>query len=84
MRHAANINTSDRLQKVLSVLSDYAWHGTFDIMSKTQLCAVGSAVSEIRANGVAVESRCIGRGRYQYKLLKEKGENHVSKGRINK
>ncbi|MBT9138754.1 MAG: hypothetical protein DDT31_01329 [Syntrophomonadaceae bacterium] len=71
MRHAAKLETSERLQKVLGVLSDYDWHGTYDIMSKTQLCAVGSAISELRANGKDIATQCVGRGRYQYQLLKK-------------
>jgi len=69
MRHAANLETSERLQKVLSVLFDGIWHSTFDIMSRTQLCAVGSAVSELRANGKDVVSRCVGSGKYEYRLF---------------
>ena len=68
MRHVANLATSKRLQRVLAVLSDGSWHGTFDIMQKTQLCAVGSAVSELRANRQGIESRCVGHGRYEYRL----------------
>jgi len=68
MRHAANIKTSERLQKVLSVLQDGCWHSTLDIMLKTSLCAVGSAVSELRVNGIDVESQCKGHGKYEYKL----------------
>lgn len=69
MRHAARIETSDRLQKVLNVLSDGQWHSTLDIMLKTYLCAVGSAVSELRANGYDIECRCVKHGRYEYKLI---------------
>jgi hypothetical protein len=68
MRHAASIGSSERLQKVLDVLQDRQWHSTLDIMLKTSLCAVGSAISELRANGIEVECRCAGKGRYEYKL----------------
>lgn len=72
MRHAAKIETSDRLQKVLNVLQDRKWHSTLDIMHQTYLCAVGSAISELRANGVSVECRCAGKGRYEYRLSDER------------
>jgi len=72
MRHAAQIETSERLQKVLDVLLDRQWHGTLDIMLKTSLCAVGSAISELRANGIDVECRCMGKGRYEYRLNSER------------
>ncbi|MBI5634883.1 MAG: hypothetical protein HZA15_15555 [Nitrospirae bacterium] len=72
MRHAAQIETSERLQKVLEVLQDRQWHGTFDIMMQTSLCAVGSAISELRANGIEVECRCAGKGRYEYRLNSER------------
>jgi hypothetical protein len=69
MRHAASIESSERLQKVLDVLQDRQWHSTLDIMQRTFLCAVGSAVSELRANGIEVECRCAGKGRYEYRLI---------------
>lgn len=72
MRHAANIGSSERLQKVLDVLQDRSWHSTFDIMILTSLCAVGSAISELRANGIEVECRCAGTGRYEYRLVSER------------
>ena len=74
MRHAAKLGTSTRLQKVMAVLEDGRWHGTFDIMSKTKLCAVGSAISELRANYKNIETRCIGQGLYEYKLCEHIGD----------
>ncbi len=71
MRHAAKIETSERLQRVLQVLQDGQWHSTLDIMKKTYLCAVGSAISELRANGIAVECRCVGQGKYEYRMVGE-------------
>jgi len=68
MRHAASIETSERLQRVLDVLQDRGWHSTLDIMQRTYLCAVGSAVSELRANGISVECRCAAKGKYEYRL----------------
>lgn len=72
MRHAAKIESSERLQRVLDVLQDRQWHSTLEIMQRTFLCAVGSAVSELRANGISVECRCVGQGRYEYRLNDER------------
>ena len=72
MRHAARIESSDRLQKVLDVLQDRQWHSSLDIMLKTSLVAVGSAISELRANGIEIECRCVGKGRYEYRLRGER------------
>ncbi len=69
--HYAKVENSPRLRRVLDVLDDGEWHSTFDIMSRTQLCAVGSAVSELRANGLDIESRCVGQGKYEYRLRGE-------------
>lgn len=68
--HYASVR-SPRLQRVLDVLRDRRWHSTFDIMQRTQLCAVGSACSELRANGLNIETRCVGQGRYEYRLVEE-------------
>jgi hypothetical protein len=91
MRHAAKIETSDRLQGVLAILKDRAWHGSFELMRQTNLVAIGSAISEIRANGYEVESRCVGQGRYEYRLVEdpthrgervEEGVQGATEGRI--
>lgn len=71
-RHAAKIESSERLQKVLDMLQDRQWHSTLDIMLRTSLCAVGSAISELRANGIEVECRCVGHGKYEYRLVSER------------
>lgn len=69
MRHAAVLKNSNRLQKVLNVLKDNDWHSTWDIMSKTGgLCAVGSAVSELRANGLQIACQCVSKGKFIYRL----------------
>ena len=84
MRHAAKIETSDRLQGVLAILKDRAWHGSFELMRQTNLVAIGSAISEIRANGYEVESRCVGQGRDEYRLGErvEEGVQGATEGRI--
>ena len=70
MRHAARIESSERLQRVFYVLSDLQWHCTLEIMHHTSLCAVGSAISELRANGLDIECRCVDKGRYEYRLIR--------------
>ena len=82
MRHAAKIETSDRLQGVLAILKDRAWHGSFELMRQTNLVAIGSAISEIRANGYEVESRCVGQGRYEYRLLERVEEEYKEPPRV--
>jgi hypothetical protein len=63
----ARIDRSDRLQRLLVLLADGQWHGTLDIVQRARICAVNSAVAELRANGVPVQCRCAGRGRYEYR-----------------
>ena len=53
--HAASLDKSPRLQRVLAVLKDGKWHSTRDIMLWAQVCAVNSCISELRHNGVAVQ-----------------------------
>jgi hypothetical protein len=65
--NAANLN-SPRLQRLLSALGDGLWHGTRQLVQTAEVMAVNSAVAELRENGVSVECRCVGRGRYEYRL----------------
>ena len=46
-----------RLRRVLSVLADGRWHSTRDIISAASVCAVNSAVSELRAKGCTISCR---------------------------
>ena len=73
MRHAANLATSERLQKVYAVLQDGQWHTTFEIMQKTDLVSVGSSISELRApiNGFEIKCECVSKGKFQYQLIQE-------------
>ncbi len=66
--HAANVDRSVRLNKVLGILASGAWVGTREIVRAADVCAVNSIISEIRANGIKVNCRCVGRGRYEYSL----------------
>ncbi|MYH70800.1 MAG: hypothetical protein F4147_12270 [Gammaproteobacteria bacterium] len=70
--HAANLQTSARLQRLCSYLADGAWHTTRDIVFDAHVMAVNAAVSELRANGLDVECRARntgGRTVYEYRLL---------------
>jgi hypothetical protein len=53
----ANIARSERLQRLAMYLSDYDWHSTRDIIRGANICAVNSAVSELRRNGYTVDTR---------------------------
>lgn len=64
--HYAGLD-SPRLQRFLKVLADGAWHGTREIVMAAEVMAVNSVAAECRANGVLIETRCVGRGRYEYR-----------------
>ena len=69
--HAAKVDSSARLQRVLDVLLDYQPHTTRDIIRRAFCCAVNSCISELRANGYDIACKQIGRGRYEYRLADE-------------
>ena len=66
--HAARIDNSARLRRVLDVLRDQAPHTTRDIIRAAGVCAVNSCIAELRANGYNISCRQAGRGIYQYQL----------------
>ena len=66
--HYARLSESPRLQRLLSLLSDKRRHSTRDIILKAHVCAVNSAVAELRANDYFIICKCIGKGRYEYQL----------------
>lgn len=68
MIHAAELDKSDRLKRVMSLLCDGLEHTTRDIIENAHVCAVNSCISEIRANGIPVKCRAISRGLFGYKL----------------
>lgn len=62
MAHA-NLFTSKRLQRVLLLISDGKEHSTLDIAINARVCAVNSAISELRVgNGIKINCRCVGSG----------------------
>ena len=55
--HAAALDRSPRLRRVLEVLRRGGEHSTLDIAREARVCAVSACVAELRANGVAVDCR---------------------------
>jgi biotin operon repressor len=52
--HSARLERSPRLQRVLALLSDGQSHSTRDIIARAHVCAVNSAVAELRDNGIPI------------------------------
>ena len=72
--HAARIDKSARLQRVLKLLRykiPYRFT-TLEIIKRAKVCAVNSIISELRANGYEIDCRCVGRGRFEYELKEER------------
>jgi hypothetical protein len=67
--NAANIENSDRLNRVLDLLSQGTEFTTLDIIKQANVCAVNSIVSELRQNGfdIACQRRA---DKWFYKLEK--------------
>jgi roadblock/LC7 domain-containing protein len=55
--HAARVDRSGRLQRVLELLGDGREHSTLDIAQHAQVCAVNSIIAELRANGYTIACR---------------------------
>jgi hypothetical protein len=67
--NAASIEKSDRLARVLDLLSQGGEFSTLDIIKKTNVCAVNSIVAELRQNGFHID--CQRRGdKWFYRLKK--------------
>ena len=66
--HAARLENSPRLQRVLALLQRGGRYSTRDIVIRAEVMAVNSAITELRANGIHVQSECVGRGRWEYWL----------------
>lgn len=65
---SAKLKSSHRLQRVLGVLSDGQEHSTRDIVYEADVCAVNSIIAELRANGVAIRCRRMGRNVFMYRI----------------
>lgn len=70
-RHAALLENSERLQKVVKFLGDKKTYTTLEIQLACQVCAVGSIVSELRdkKNGFDIVCKQIGRDRWEYTMV---------------
>jgi len=67
--NAASIENSDRLNRVLELLSQGGEFTTLDIIKQANVCAVNSIISELRQNGFDID--CQRRGdKWFYKLEK--------------
>lgn len=69
MINYARLSNSPRLQRVAALLADGYWHSTRDIQAGANVCAVNSCMDELRCNGVACETRQVGRGRWEYRRV---------------
>ena len=67
--HAASIEKSERLGRVLDLLSKGGEFTTLDIIRQVNVCAVNSIVAELRQNGFDID--CQRRGdKWFYRLNK--------------
>ncbi len=57
MIRAARLDHSARLRRVRGLLADGAEHSTMDIVTRANVCAVNSIISELRANGLDIACR---------------------------
>ncbi len=67
MIHAAKIDRSPRLNRVLRVLRDGREHTSWELQMEARTVAVHTCISELRANGYAISRRQSGRVHY-YRL----------------
>jgi len=67
--NAASIESSERLNRVLELLSQGGEFNTLDIIKEANVCAVNSIISELRQNGfdIACQRRA---DKWFYKLEK--------------
>lgn len=66
--HYAQLETSPRLQRLLKFLSDGRARTTLEIIQQAQVCAVSTAIKELRMNGFEIECRPVRRGVYEYQM----------------
>lgn len=72
---AAKLANSERLQRVVNFLSDGAWHSTREIVHGAKVCAVNSAIAELRdpINGIEIDGHWL--KKYFYYRLAPKQAN---------
>lgn len=66
--HYARLEASPRLQRLLAVLRRGGWWSTRALVTEADVCAINTAIDELRANAIAIETRCTGRGKWEYRL----------------
>ena len=76
--HAAKIERSPRLQRVLQILSDGREHSTREIVMNAEVMAVNACVAELRHNGCTITCRqtrspVTGRPVFRYRLVDRGG-----------
>lgn len=54
---AASLHSSDRLKRVLRLMSDGRERSTMEIIHGADVCAVNSIIAELRANGIGIKCR---------------------------
>lgn len=64
---SARLDHSPRLQRVLILLGDGLPHSTRDVVMRAKVCAVNSAIAELRDNGIPI--RCWREGDIWYYQL---------------
>lgn len=81
--HYADIKNSPRLQRLLQCLESQpkesgGWVTTMKIIEQAKICAVNSAISELRRNGYEVEARKSKvENAWEYRLVRMAGEQAV-------
>ena len=68
--HAASIEKSERLGRVLDLLSKGGEFSTLDIIRQANVCAVNSIVAELRQNGFDINCQRKGE-KWFYRLEKK-------------
>ena len=67
--HYAKLANSPRLQRLHALLQSGKEYTTLEIMQSAKICAVSSAICELRLNGIDIPpAKMVGRGVYSYKL----------------
>ena len=65
--NAATVERSNRLKRLWAVLRDRKPHSTRDLVRRAHICAVNSAISELRCNGLNIACQRKG-GTWFYRL----------------
>lgn len=79
--HAATLS-SNRLQRVLKLLSDSKPHSTRDIMRRTNVCAISACIAELRQHGadITCERKTVnGKGIFYYQMISAPGDDDEAK-----